>query len=83
MPILYVQYIAIEIPSNLALKRFGSVWLAGLITSFGVVAIGTAFIKSYTGLIVTRVFLGLAEGGTLVRAPMTSSQTSLIKKRVI
>ncbi|KAF9466150.1 MFS general substrate transporter [Collybia nuda] len=59
------QYSVIEIPSNLVLKRFGSIWLAILVTSFGAVAIGTAFIKSYTGLIVTRVFLGLAEGGTL------------------
>lgn len=62
----YAQYSVVEIPSNLVLKRFGSVWLAVLVTSFGAVAIGTAFIKSYAGLIVTRVFLGLAEGGTLV-----------------
>jgi MFS family permease len=41
-------------------------WLAFLITSFGAVSIGTAFVTSYSGLIVTRVFLGLAEGGTLV-----------------
>lgn len=75
-----VQYIAIEIPSNLALKRFGSIWLACLITSFGAVTIGTAFIKSYTGLIVTRVFLGLAEGGTLVRAPMKSRYPALITR---
>ncbi len=36
-------------------------------TAFGVVSIGTAFVKSFAGLVVTRVFLGLAEGGTLVR----------------
>jgi MFS family permease len=60
------QYIVVDIPSNLALKRFGSVWLAAMITSFGIISIGTAFVKSYAGLIVTRVFLGLAEGGTLV-----------------
>ncbi|KAF9466151.1 MFS general substrate transporter [Collybia nuda] len=65
LTIFYLFYIAIEIPSNLTLKRVGSMWLAGLVTSFGVVSIGTAFVKSYTGLIVTRVFLGLAEGGTL------------------
>jgi MFS family permease len=60
-----LQYIIIEIPSNLALKHFGSVWLAGMVTSFGAVSLGSAFIKSYQGLLVTRVFLGLAEGGTL------------------
>ena len=37
-----------------------------MITSFGIVSIGTAFVKSYAGLLVIRVFLGLAEGGTLV-----------------
>lgn len=40
--------------------------LAAMVTSFGIVAIGTAFVKSYGGLIATRVFLGIAEGGTLV-----------------
>ncbi|KAF7430972.1 hypothetical protein PC9H_006687 [Pleurotus ostreatus] len=65
LTIFYIFYIAAEIPSNLALKRFGSMWLAAMITSFGIVSIGTAFVKSYTGLIITRVFLGIAEGGTL------------------
>ncbi|KAF5373342.1 hypothetical protein D9615_007389 [Tricholomella constricta] len=65
LTVFYIFYIAVDIPSNLALKRFGSPWVAAMITAFGVVSIGTAFIKSYTGLIVTRVFLGLAEGGTL------------------
>lgn len=63
----YSQYIAAEVPSNLALKHFGSAWLAGLVAAFGIVSIGTAFVKSFAGLVVTRVFLGIAEGGTLVR----------------
>ncbi|KAF8075137.1 MFS general substrate transporter [Lyophyllum atratum] len=65
LTVFYIFYIAVDIPSNLALKRFGSPWIAAMITAFGVVSIGTAFIKSYAGLVVTRVFLGLAEGGTL------------------
>ncbi|KAK0202526.1 MFS general substrate transporter [Desarmillaria ectypa] len=65
LTVFYVFYISAEIPSNLALKHFGSVWLAGLVTGFGIVSIGTAFVKSFTGLVVTRVFLGIAEGGTL------------------
>lgn len=52
-------------PSNLALKQFGSIWLGFLIIAFGVVAISTAFIKDFAGLIVTRIFLGIAEGGLL------------------
>ncbi|KAK0188625.1 MFS general substrate transporter [Armillaria mellea] len=62
LTVFYIFYIAAEVPSNLALKHFGSAWLAGLVTIFGVVSIGTAFVKSFAGLVVTRVFLGLAEG---------------------
>ncbi|KAF9038516.1 MFS general substrate transporter [Panaeolus papilionaceus] len=65
LTVFYVFYILVEVPSNLALKRFGSIWIAFLVFSFGVIALGTAFVKSYAGLVVTRVFLGLAEGGTL------------------
>ncbi|PPQ78694.1 hypothetical protein CVT25_010715 [Psilocybe cyanescens] len=62
----YISYIVSEIPSNLALKRFGSIWIAFLVISFGAVAIGSAFVKSFGSLLATRVLLGLAEGGTLV-----------------
>uniref|UniRef100_A0A8H8CIL2 Major facilitator superfamily (MFS) profile domain-containing protein n=1 Tax=Psilocybe cubensis TaxID=181762 RepID=A0A8H8CIL2_PSICU len=61
----YISYIVSEIPSNLALKRFGSIWIAFLVISFGAVAIGSAFVKSFGSLLVTRVLLGFAEGGTL------------------
>ncbi|KAK1232371.1 hypothetical protein PQX77_004493 [Marasmius sp. AFHP31] len=65
LTVFYIFYIATEIPSNLALKHFGSWWLAAMVTTFGLVAIGTAFVTTYGGLLVTRVFLGMAEGGTL------------------
>jgi len=35
-------------------------------TLFGVMTIATAFVNNKKELIVTRVFLGIAEGGTLV-----------------
>lgn len=41
--------------------------------SFGVVSIGTAFIHNFGQLVATRVFLGLAEGGTLVSLKSPSS----------
>jgi MFS family permease len=63
----FEQYIVSDIPSNLALKHFGSMWLAAMVTAFGIISISTAFVTSYSGLIATRVFLGMAEGGTLVR----------------
>ncbi|KAF9269207.1 MFS general substrate transporter [Marasmius fiardii PR-910] len=65
LTVFYIFFLAAEIPSNLALKHFGSWWLAAMVTTFGVVAIGTAFVTSFAGLLVTRVFLGIAEGGTL------------------
>jgi len=65
LTIFYISYFAFEIPSNLALKHFGSIWLAFMVICFGVATISTAFVGNYAGLIVTRVFLGIAEGGTL------------------
>lgn len=65
LTIFYVFYIVADIPSNLLLKQFGSAWLAFLVVGFGVVSIGSAFLKNFTGLILSRVFLGLTEGGTL------------------
>jgi len=65
MTIFYVVYCLSDIPSNLILKRVGSTWLAWLTVAFGLVTLGSAFMKNYGGLIATRVFLGLAEGGTL------------------
>lgn len=38
-------------------------WLAFLVIVFGIVSIATAFIHNLAGVIVTRIFLGLAEGG--------------------
>ncbi|KAJ7504247.1 MFS general substrate transporter [Mycena galericulata] len=65
LTLFYVFYILADIPSNLALKHFGSMWLAAMVTCFGIISISTAFVKSYSGLIANRVFLGMAEGGTL------------------
>jgi len=65
LTVFYIPYFAFEIPSNLALKHFGSVWLASMVVCFGVATIGTAFVQTYAGLVVTRIILGIAEGGTL------------------
>ncbi|KAF9006194.1 MFS general substrate transporter, partial [Cyathus striatus] len=61
----YICYVISDVPSNLILKRLGSTWIAFLVIVFGVVTIGTAFVKSFAGMVMTRVFLGLAEGGTI------------------
>ncbi|TFK23380.1 MFS general substrate transporter [Coprinopsis marcescibilis] len=65
LTIFYIFYILSDIPSNLALKHFGSNWLSGLVIGFGLVTTFSAFMTSYQGLIASRVFLGIFEGGTL------------------
>ncbi|KAF9006193.1 MFS general substrate transporter [Cyathus striatus] len=65
LTVYYICYVISDVPSNLLLKRFGSIWIAFLVIVFGVVSIGAAFVKSFAGMLVTRIFLGLAEGGTL------------------
>ncbi|KAJ2928041.1 hypothetical protein H1R20_g9056, partial [Candolleomyces eurysporus] len=62
----YVFYVIADIPSNLLLKHFGSTWLAFLVIGFGVVSLASAFLHNMPGLLASRVFLGLTEGGTLI-----------------
>ncbi|KAI9877633.1 MAG: hypothetical protein M1830_003248 [Pleopsidium flavum] len=64
LTIFFVPYILFEIPSNLLMKRFRPhVWLSGCIGAFGIVMLAQGFVSSYSGLLTTRCFLGLAEAG--------------------
>ncbi|OCK84018.1 MFS general substrate transporter [Lepidopterella palustris CBS 459.81] len=64
--VFYVAYICVDVPSNLVLKYFqAGRHLPFLLTSWGVVSLCLGFVKSYTGLLVARFFLGIAEGGLL------------------
>ncbi|TEB22549.1 MFS general substrate transporter [Coprinellus micaceus] len=65
LTIFYIFYVIADIPSNLMLKQFGSIWLAFLVIGFGLVSLFSAFLHNNAGLIASRVFLGLTEGGTL------------------
>ncbi|KAF8575941.1 MFS general substrate transporter [Ramaria rubella] len=65
LSLFYITFIAVQIPSNLALRRFGSIWLACLVIAFGVISFSSAFMQTFAGLIATRIFLGFAEGGLL------------------
>ena len=59
-----VPYILFEIPSNILLRRFNlHVWLSGCILASGIMMLAQEFVKNYSGLFVTRFFLGLAEAG--------------------
>lgn len=67
LAVFYVPYIMVDVPSNLVLKYFqAGYYLPGLIIGWGLVGMCMGFVKSYTGLIISRFFLGLMEGGLLV-----------------
>ncbi|KAK3374541.1 MFS transporter-like protein [Podospora didyma] len=64
--VFYIPYILVDVPSNLLLKRVrAGVFLPSLITAWGVVCTCIGFTKSFAGLIVCRLLLGLFEGGIL------------------
>ena len=64
LAILFPFYIAAEIPSNIMMKRIRpSIWLTFIMVAWSASMIGQGFVKSYSGLLATRVFLGLFEGG--------------------
>lgn len=62
--IFFIGYVLVEVPSNLALVRFGARrWLARIAVSWGVVAVAIAFSPNATTLLVLRFLLGVAEAG--------------------
>jgi MFS family permease len=53
-------------PANIALRRLGpKYWLPVLTLGFGIVTMCHAFVRSYNGLIVCRILLGMFEAGVL------------------
>ncbi|KAI6030199.1 major facilitator superfamily domain-containing protein [Pisolithus marmoratus] len=64
LTVTYVPYIAMDLPSNLILKRVGPhLMLPAMATLWGIVATMQGLVTSYAGLLLCRFFLGLAEGG--------------------
>ena len=62
--IYFVAYFLFEVPSNLALERFGaSRWIARVMVTWGIVAGATAFCTGPKSLLVARFLLGAAEAG--------------------
>jgi ACS family tartrate transporter-like MFS transporter len=57
-------YFFFEVPSNLALERFGARrWIARIMVTWGVVSMGTAFISGWMSFVALRFLLGIAEAG--------------------
>lgn len=64
LAILFPFYIAAEIPSNMMMKRTRpSIWLTFIMFFWSLAMVCQGFVKNYQGLMATRVFLGMFEGG--------------------
>lgn len=62
--ILFIGYVAFEIPSNLILQRVGArVWLARIMITWGVLATSMAFVFNTYSLFTVRALIGVAEAG--------------------
>jgi MFS transporter, ACS family, tartrate transporter len=62
--IFFVGYILFEVPSNLALQRFGArVWIARIMISWGLVATAMALVHNEANFYALRLLLGIAEAG--------------------
>ena len=62
--IFFAGYILFEIPSNLAMQKFGArIWIARIMISWGIVAIAMAFVSGERSFYAMRFLLGVAEAG--------------------
>src|SRR5216117_2683682 len=62
--IFFIGYLLFEIPSNLALQKFGArIWIARIMISWGLVASAMALVSGPTGFYLMRFLLGVAEAG--------------------
>ncbi|PMS36784.1 sugar phosphate permease [Trinickia symbiotica] len=62
--VLFAGYCLCEIPSNLALYRYGARrWLTRIMITWGLASAATAFVQGPTSFFVLRLLLGVAEAG--------------------
>lgn len=62
--VFFIGYILLEVPSNLALHRFGARrWLARIMISWGIVAALFTWVQGFEQLVLLRFLLGVAEAG--------------------
>ncbi|MBK4738158.1 MFS transporter [Noviherbaspirillum sp. DKR-6] len=62
--LFFLGYFIFEIPSNLAMHKFGArVWIARIMISWGVISMATAFVVGPKSFALSRFLLGLAEAG--------------------
>jgi MFS family permease len=62
--IFFIGYFFFEVPSNIALKKFGArIWVARIMVTWGIVSAAMMFVTGETMFYVMRFILGLAEAG--------------------
>jgi ACS family tartrate transporter-like MFS transporter len=62
--IFFLAYCLFELPSNLALYRFGArLWIARIMITWGLVSVAMAFVGGVWSFYITRFLLGVAEAG--------------------
>jgi ACS family tartrate transporter-like MFS transporter len=62
--IFFLAYFLCEVPSNVALHKFGArVWISRIMVTWGIIATAMAFIQSTEHFFILRVLLGAAEAG--------------------
>lgn len=62
--LFFIAYFLFEVPSNLALQRFGArKWLARIMITWGLISACTSLVQGPNSLLFTRFLLGAAEAG--------------------
>ncbi|MFY3137326.1 MFS transporter [Achromobacter xylosoxidans] len=62
--LFFIGYFLFEVPSNLALDRFGARrWFARILFTWGVITMATAWVNNATTFYIARFLLGAAEAG--------------------
>lgn len=62
--IFFIAYFFFEIPSNLALNRFGArIWISRIMLSWGIISGAQAFVTDEFSFYIVRFLLGIAEAG--------------------
>ena len=62
--LFFISYFLFEVPSNLALQKFGArKWIARIMITWGIVSAGMALVQGATSLYILRFLLGAAEAG--------------------
>ena len=62
--LFFIGYLLFEVPSNLALHRFGARrWIARIMLTWGIIAAAMAFVPNAGSLYTLRMLLGIAEAG--------------------